>query len=757
MFMGSARILQWVFLAVAAVVAASCGNPEQEKRSHLARGDQYAAAGRDEFAVVEYASAVKLDQKFGEARFKLAQTQERMGNLAAAYPEYIRAADALPDNRAAQVKATEVLLATRQFENARARVAPVLAKNPKDVDALLLQASALAGLQDPAGAVSQIEEALRINPRDSRTFLSLGAVRLQTDQLVEAEAAVRKALEVDPASIDARIALATLLMVSGRADDAEAVLKGALEKDPRHLLANRMLGALYMATQRTKEAEQPLKTAAEISKKPAARLQLADYYAGQGRAKEATDLLTALSSSQATFAEAERRLAALEYAQGDKAQAHKRIDGLLARVPANGDALTMKSDWLIREGRLEEALDAAKAAVTAAPQSAAAYFALATVQDRLGDASEAVKSFTEVTRLDPRADRAMAALSRLNLRRDREMALRQAEDARSTAPGSFSARNALARSLLAVGNLARAETEISELLKATPDAAGVHALVGSLQAAKGDFVAARNAYERALYLSPGLLEALGGLTYVDLQAKAPERAVARLEAEIVRQPTNVRLLMLTAQTHTAAGDPEKAEPTLRRVVALQPRFMPAYEQLASLYVQRGMLEQARAEFEGIARRDPSAVGAKTMVGMLLEAQGKRADARKWYEGMVNGANDAPVAANNLAFIYAEEGTNLDLALQLAQSAKQKLPDDPNINDTLGWVYYRKGLPSLAVGPLEESLKKWPNNPEALHHLGLTYAKLGAKTKAREALGRALKLDPAVGGLEVQQALASVSQ
>jgi tetratricopeptide (TPR) repeat protein len=119
--------------------------------------------------------------------------------------------------------------------------------------------------------------------------------------------------------------------------------------------------------------------------------------------------------------------------------------------------------------------------------------------------------------------------------------------------------------------------------------------------------------------------------------------------------------------------------------------------------------------------------------------------------------NAPVAANNLAFIYAEEGSNLDMALQLAQSAKQALPDDGSVDDTLGWVYYKRNLPSLAVGPLQESVKKLPDNAEARYHLGMVYLMLDDKPKARETLERALKLDPKVGGDAARQALATASR
>jgi tetratricopeptide (TPR) repeat protein len=99
-----------------------------------------------------------------------------------------------------------------------------------------------------------------------------------------------------------------------------------------------------------------------------------------------------------------------------------------------------------------------------------------------------------------------------------------------------------------------------------------------------------------------------------------------------------------------------------------------------------------------------------------------------------------------------------MALQLATSAKQQLPDNPDVDDTLGWVYYKKNLPALAIPPLEESLRKRPDTPEVLYHLGLAYAKMGDAGKARETLERALALKPAFAGHDVaRQTLNSINR
>jgi tetratricopeptide (TPR) repeat protein len=100
-----------------------------------------------------------------------------------------------------------------------------------------------------------------------------------------------------------------------------------------------------------------------------------------------------------------------------------------------------------------------------------------------------------------------------------------------------------------------------------------------------------------------------------------------------------------------------------------------------------------------------------------------------------------LAANNLAWIYADERQNLDLALDLAERATEQLPDYAEAWDTLGWVYHRKQLPLLAVVPFEKAVGQDPNNATFHYHLGMALAGTGDRVKAKESLQMALKLQP----------------
>ena len=128
-----------------------------------------------------------------------------------------------------------------------------------------------------------------------------------------------------------------------------------------------------------------------------------------------------------------------------------------------------------------------------------------------------------------------------------------------------------------------------------------------------------------------------------------------------------------------------------------------------------------------------------MAALILQAQGKDEEARQRYERIVEANPRAAVASNNLAWMYASRGEQLDRALQLAQAAKAELPDHPEVNDTLGFVYLKKQLPSLAIPPLRLAVEKDPGNPAFHYHLGLAYAETGDKAAARQALEQALKL------------------
>jgi tetratricopeptide (TPR) repeat protein len=204
-------------------------------------------------------------------------------------------------------------------------------------------------------------------------------------------------------------------------------------------------------------------------------------------------------------------------------------------------------------------------------------------------------------------------------------------------------------------------------------------------------------------------------------------------------------LMLAARTYAATGDLRTSEQLLRRVVTTDPTYLAAYALLGQLYAKQGRLDEALTEFDALAQRDSKPVAALTMTGIVLEAQGKGAAARERYERVIELDGSAPVAANNLAWMYAQSNDKLDRALELAQTARRGLPKTPEVSDTLGFVFYKKGLLPQAVDALRSAVEADAGNPGYQYHLGLALAKSGEKTAAAEHLTRALALKPDFDG------------
>ena len=137
-----------------------------------------------------------------------------------------------------------------------------------------------------------------------------------------------------------------------------------------------------------------------------------------------------------------------------------------------------------------------------------------------------------------------------------------------------------------------------------------------------------------------------------------------------------------------------------------------------------------------------------MIGMLYDRKQQPKKANEYYQRVLDINKTHILAANNLAYNYSQYGGNVDVALGIAQKAREANPDNPSLADTLGWIYYKKGSYLNAIALLKESNEKFNNgNSEVLYHLGMAYYKSGDRSSAAETLSKALASDKAFVGRE----------
>jgi tetratricopeptide (TPR) repeat protein len=746
-----------------AVLAALCAtgacskDPDTQKRHLVESGDAYAAKKQVKEAIVEYRHAVQIDPKYAEARLKLGNAYEQIGDLQDAFRELVRAADLMPENTELQLKVASYLLMSGQFADAETRADAVLQRDSHNAKAQIVRGSALAGLKDFDKALDQLQQAADNDP-DGWANISLGNLQTIRGNRLEAETAFKKAVELAPKAAAPHLALANYYWSAGNLPETEQELKAANSLEPKSSLTNRSLSFFYIAVNRRAEAEPYFKRLVEANPQNVnVRLGLADYYLLLGKLDKASAIWEEVAKEQEGFRPAKMRLARVAKAQGNIKEADRLLDEVLKRDAADPAALTVKAQMRFSEGKTDEALAKATAAVQDDANSVEAQYTLGLIQTSRRAFDAAFAAFQAAVKVNPQFVPALVQLARLELdKRDLPQAADFARRAIQAQPQATEPHLILAQAEMFQGHLPQAAAELDGLLKTQSGVASVHIAQGELLRYKGDKKGAMAEFERGLQLEPANVAAVAGIVALQVEAKNPQAALATLQPQLAKNPKNAKLQMIASQVYLLLHDSDGVEKSLLAVIDADPASLAGYTLLVNYYATNGKVADGERLVERGLQQQPKSVPLQTMAGMLAQMQGKTADAQKRYEQALAIDGNAAVAANNLAWIYAENGGNLDVALKLAQTARQHIPKEAAISDTLGWIYYKKDLASLAVPMFEDSAKQEPDNPTFQYHLGLAYVKIGDMDKARTALQRAVKTGgDSSDGRDARKALAAL--
>src|SRR4029450_13350965 len=139
----------------------------------------------------------------------------------------------------------------------------------------------------------------------------------------------------------------------------------------------------------------------------------------------------------------------------------------------------------------------------------------------------------------------------------------------------------------------------------------------------------------------------------------------------------------------AVNKADRAEDAFKQAIKADENFLTAYTNLGLLYTEQRPYDRAIQQYELLIKTNPQLLPPYILLGTIYDYQGQHQQANEYYQKALAINPNAALAANNLAWNYAEYGGNLDTALALAQTAKAQFPDGPGISDTLGWIYYKK--------------------------------------------------------------------
>ena len=188
-------------------------------------------------------------------------------------------------------------------------------------------------------------------------------------------------------------------------------------------------------------------------------------------------------------------------------------------------------------------------------------------------------------------------------------------------------------------------------------------------------------------------------------------------------------------------DFEGARSAFQKSLELEPGRVESYNQLARLYAASGQIEMALEQYVQASEQQPDNATIRHFLGVLYEMTGQPNKASEQYELALQKNSNLAETKNNLAYMMAEQGRDLDRALKLSQEAKAALPDSASAADTLGWVLHKRGVHSAAIGYLREAVSVAGAEDVAIGeiriHLAQAYEAAGENAKALESLEAAL--------------------
>ncbi len=802
------RLGRWTFVLLIAALAAGCADDEQRIAEFLERGEAYVAEGDDKEAIIEFKNVLQLDPENADAHEALSLAYLRVDKPREAYWEMSETVRVDPDNLEARLRYGTISAAIGDYDLSSEQAEAVLARDPGNARGLTLRGQARENRDDLEGAEADYRAAAAASPDAAAFRFLLGGFLERHGKDAEAEVVYRELLEVEPSYLAASTLTRLVLRDEERAEEADALVENLIRvaeqapvespaADPNSeeqgnttlvynvLREEAIIGAytLKALVQRSRgDFDGAIATLEEGVSKSESKIeliyQMAQFYRAAGRPEDEDRMIRRATQVAPDNADAQLFLSAYLGTQGDSDGALEAARAAVEADPESDSANLRVAELLIdvgfRDGKqemIQEGRSIVDAVLERRPDGPEANFVKAKIELAENDV-EAAKASLETT-LQARPDWAQARFvlgSTLAASGEISRARVELEAALEAQPGLLDARKLLTsvyatlgehefviengraylqdrpddmpiritvgQSLIRVGRTEEAYQEIASVPEEQWDAAAFFAL-GRIDLAYGRLEEGRRKLVRADELAPGNPQVLRTLIALDRNDGRMDRALERIAAAIEAKPEDSELHELQGDALLAQGDVDAGRAALVRAIELEPRNVSAHISIADIEARRGDAEAVLGVLERAVGSVPESAELQYRLAQAYDRVGRRDAALATYEKTIALNPELAMAKNNLAYLLAEHGGDLDRALELAQSAKEAMPEDGNAADTLGWVLLKRGLPSAAIGYLEEATERFPENAFEIqglvhNHLAQAYEAAQDKDKAIEA-------------------------
>jgi Flp pilus assembly protein TadD len=730
-------------------MALACGSGQQREAKYIQLGKKYFTEHDFAAAVLEFKNAAQAMPSDAEPYYLQALVHLAAGDFRLAVEKLQHAVELNPKHGQAQLKLAELMTtssAMRDVKEAKGKLQEFLNSKPDDMEAISALAAADWKLGLSGDAEEHLKKALERFPQNLRASALLAKVHVLNKDLAGAEEVLKKAAAAAPSSIPVLMAAAEFYSLLGKAPEAEAYFRRVLQADPNHTAASMDLAALKKTLGQTAAAEDIYRRLAGLPN-PQYRAVHAVFLLDCGRTAEAIPELEQLRRQDGNDREIRSLLVTAYAAVGRTTEGDLMVTEALQKNPKDLAAFFQRSLMRLRVGRIADAQTDLSHVLSLQPKSAQAHFLQAMIYQRSGAINAEQHALNEALRLDPDLLPARVELARVLVHNGAAQAAVELLDAalaaQRKAPAWIAQRN-WALFLTADTKQLRKQIEEGLALARTPELLVQDALL-NLQEGRVD--AAQKSIDETLQLNPAEVRALNLWVRILSRRGSPEAALRGF----AREHANIPLVQqFYGEWLLSLGHKAEARAAFLQAKGGQPDFLSADFSLAQMAIQEGKPEEA-GRFLRPLLSGPGSSRAHLMMAAVEQMQRNIPEAIRNFEIVVAAEPDNVSALNDLAYLLVEAGRGAEAALKYAQRAQELAPHDPNVEDTLGWVLYHRGMYAMALQFLQDSVSR-QNAPLTNLHLAMTYAKAGDMRRAKDFLETARRQSPGLPGLGAAQQL-----
>jgi len=694
-------------------------------------GRKYEQQGKHREAAIEYANAVRLAPGDAEAHRALASAYRQSGATELAIYEFGKMLQIIPDDLNARVELGRLLVKAGQFQSALVQARWMAHKEPRNASVQELLAASAGPLGNREEALAAARAAVVLAPGNAEYRTNLGGM-LFTDPKLREQAMTElvEAIRLNPRYVQAHIYMAQLQESKGDVGAAEQELKRVIQDDPESLQARTSLAALYMRVGNQAAAEETLRKASdECSNNPDAAPLLEQFYRQTSQANQAKNAYAALVAKHPNSLSLQVAYLRVLMNSGEYASVRSRLEPLIQDHGSDPDVALMQAYMFLHDGKNGDAAELLKKTSENEPNRSDVLLLLSDALERTGQIQNALSTLRHALQIDPSSVDGLTALANFGYRNRNSAAITEAAS-QMLLFHPQAAEGYLWRGIaeLQKGQGQQALADIQESLKRTPNETFAMVQMGLALQKIGDTKKAKETFEHVLQTAPDPI-AVSALADQQILAGHAADAVFMVQQQIARSPQSVPLYRVLAQAQMAAGDANNAQASAKHGLSLAPTDRSMLQVFSEAALAAGNIDEPVTRWQQWMEDHPNDPHGPAALGALYESAGDDKRALDFYRRSLSLQSDQPEISAAIATLSAETGGNLDVAFSMAQSAYQTAPDSAQAADAVGWINYRKGLPSSALAPLRMAADLDGTNATVLYHLGTVEADLGDRVHA----------------------------